>query len=117
MKGIVEEIGLTYTWLRTRDGDRLVVPNERLASETIRNSTIRSAHTVVEVTVQVPAADVRRTRRAAWCRTATQVLVTDLTADTATIVVRKHVDDEPSADRAASDLRLELADRLAQEHA
>ena len=42
-KGVVEEIGLTYTWIRTRDNDRLVVPNEKLASETIRNSTIRSA--------------------------------------------------------------------------
>ena len=41
-EGIVEEIGLTYTWIRTRDNDRLVVPNEKLASETIRNSTIRS---------------------------------------------------------------------------
>ena len=42
-RGVVEEIGLTYTWIRTRDNDRLVVPNERLASETIRNSTIRSS--------------------------------------------------------------------------
>ena len=43
VKGVVEEIGLTYTWIRTRDNDRLVVPNEKLASDTIRNSTIRSA--------------------------------------------------------------------------
>ena len=42
-QGVVEEIGLTYTWIRTRDNDRLVVPNEKLASDTIRNSTIRSA--------------------------------------------------------------------------
>ena len=54
-RGVVEEIGLTYTWIRTRENDRLVVPNERLASETIRNSTIRSAETFAEATVQVPA--------------------------------------------------------------
>src|ERR671925_1025031 len=53
-QGVVEEIGLTYTWIRTRDNDRLVVPNEKLASDTIRNSTIRSAETLAEVTVQVP---------------------------------------------------------------
>ena len=53
-RGVVEEIGLTYTWIRTRDNDRLVVPNEKLASETIRNSTIRSPQTLAEVTVQVP---------------------------------------------------------------
>jgi small-conductance mechanosensitive channel len=39
--GIVEEIGLTYTWLRAADEDRIAIPNEKLASETIRNKTIR----------------------------------------------------------------------------
>src|SRR5882672_888431 len=43
--GIVEEIGLTYTFIRTQDDARLVVPNEKLASDTIRNSTIRSRGT------------------------------------------------------------------------
>ena len=114
VKGIVEEIGLTYTWLRTRDGDRLVVPNEKLASETIRNSTIRSGETMAEATVQVPASELRRVV-AALAADGEQVLVTELTADTATILVRKWVDGDSSADRAASDLRLELAERLAEE--
>ena len=65
-KGVVEEIGLTYTWIRTRDNDRLVVPNEKLASDTIRNSTIRSDASLAEVTVQVPAGpDLRERRRVA----------------------------------------------------
>ena len=34
----VEEIGLIYTFVRTENGDRLVIPNEKLASDTIRNS-------------------------------------------------------------------------------
>ena len=54
-EGVVEEIGLTYTFIRTDDNDRLVIPNEKLASDTIRNSTIRSAAKFAEVTVQVPA--------------------------------------------------------------
>src|SRR6266566_9379887 len=59
-RGIVEEIGLTYTWVRLPDGDRLVIPNERLVSETLRNSTIRSANRLAEVTVHVPlTAEVR----------------------------------------------------------
>lgn len=33
---------------------RIVVPNEKLASDTIRNATIRSRETFAEVTVQVP---------------------------------------------------------------
>src|SRR5262245_8645479 len=52
--GVVEEIGLTYTFIRTADQARLVVPNEKLASDTIRNSTIRSRETFAEITVPVP---------------------------------------------------------------
>jgi small-conductance mechanosensitive channel len=54
--GVVEEIGLTYTFIRALDGSRLVIPNEKLASDTILNFTIRSAEKVAEVTVQVPLA-------------------------------------------------------------
>jgi small conductance mechanosensitive channel len=53
-EGIVEEIGLTYTFIRTGDEARLVVPNEKLASDTIRNSSIRTRETFAEITVQVP---------------------------------------------------------------
>jgi small-conductance mechanosensitive channel len=49
-----------YTFIRTEDNARLVIPNEKLASDTIRNSTIRSAAKYAEVTVQVPpSADLR----------------------------------------------------------
>src|SRR4051812_43493618 len=52
--GTVEEIGLTYTFIRSDDDTRLVIPNEKLASDTIRNSTIRSRGKQAVVTVQVP---------------------------------------------------------------
>src|SRR5918996_684830 len=52
--GQVEEIGLTYTFIRLDDGARLVIPNDKLASDTIRNSTIRSREKVAEITVHVP---------------------------------------------------------------
>src|SRR6266511_2280328 len=35
--GVVEEIGLSYTFIRTPDGSRLVIPNEKLASDSIVN--------------------------------------------------------------------------------
>src|ERR671927_101118 len=53
-RGTVEEIGLTYTFIRTDEGARLVIPNEKLASDTILNSTIRSPEKLAEVAVQVP---------------------------------------------------------------
>lgn len=110
-QGVVEEIGLTYTWIRTRDNDRLVVPNEKLASETIRNSTIRSSQTLAEATVQVPIARLRET--VASLEPEGEVYVTDVAPDTATLVVRKWVSGEAAAERAASDLRIALAERLA----
>jgi small conductance mechanosensitive channel len=114
-KGVVEEIGLTYTWIRTRDNDRLVVPNERLASETIRNSTIRGSTSIAEAAVQVPIdAKLRRVVQALEAD-GEEVYVTDLSADKATIVVRRRVTGGAAAERAASDLRLKIAERLAED--
>ncbi|HET7128205.1 MAG TPA: mechanosensitive ion channel domain-containing protein [Gaiellaceae bacterium] len=110
-RGVVEEIGLTYTWIRTRDNDRLVVPNERLASETIRNSTIRNAESHAEATVEVPSANLRATVSALESD-GDEVYVTDLQGDTATVVVRRRVAVWGIADRASSDLRVALAERL-----
>jgi len=112
VRGVVEEIGLTYTWIRTRDNDRLVVPNEKLASDTIRNSTIRSPLTLAEVTVQVPAgADLREVVESLKAE-GEEVYVSDLAMDTARIVVRKWVPGEAVAEQAESDLRIALAARL-----
>jgi small conductance mechanosensitive channel len=111
-QGVVEEIGLTYTWIRTHDNDRLVVPNEKLASDTIRNSTIRGRETLAEVTVQVPAGPGLRKVLESLEGVGDEAYVSDLTADKATILVRKWVADERAVERAASDLRLALAERI-----
>jgi small conductance mechanosensitive channel len=110
-EGIVEEIGLTYTWIRTRDNDRLVVPNERLASESIRNSTIRSAETLAEIEVQVPASADLRAVVNSLQQDDEEVYVTDL-GDKTTIVVRKRVPRVGDTERAESELRLSVVERL-----
>jgi small-conductance mechanosensitive channel len=110
-RGVVEEIGLTYTWIRTRDNDRLVVPNEKLASDTIRNSTIRSPETLAEASIDVPVAHLRRIVDVLGAD-GDDVYVTGLTADKATVVVRRWVSGEGVADRVSSDLRLAIAERL-----
>ena len=53
-EGVVEEIGLTYTFIRTRAETGVIVPNSKLASDTIQNSTIVSREKVAQITVQVP---------------------------------------------------------------
>ena len=111
VRGVVEEIGLTYTWLRTPSGDRLVVPNEKLASDTIRNSTIRSRERLAEVTVQVPARLDLQTLLESLRANGDEAIVSDLKDGKATIVVRRWVT-ERSTEHVASDLRVELAKRL-----
>ncbi len=114
-QGVVEEIGLIYTFVRTENGDRLVIPNEKLASDTIRNSTIRSRGKVAEITVQVPLTTdlgsvVDRLRRA----TNGDVFVDEL-AGNATLVVRSGVEDEAAAERLERELRLRTHDVLRAE--
>ena len=111
--GIVEEIGLTYTFIRADDDTRLVIPNEKLASDTIRNSTIRARHALAEVSVQVPLEQdlgrvVELLREAAPDG---EVLVTGIEGN-ATVTVREWTPDAAVADRVASDLRLRAHERL-----
>jgi small conductance mechanosensitive channel len=112
-EGVVEEIGLIYTFVRTENDDRLVIPNEKLASDTIRNSTIRSREKVAEITVQVPlskdvGAVVDRLRASVE---GADVFVSDL-ADNATVVVQARADDQLAAERRERDLRLQVHDVL-----
>jgi small-conductance mechanosensitive channel len=52
--GEVEDVRLTYTYIRLDDGRRLIVPNERLAQSSIANHTIQDPRTQVEVSVWLP---------------------------------------------------------------
>ena len=77
----------------------------------VRNSTIRSPRTLAEVTVHVPLTADLRALLAALQRDSTEAYLTELAAD-ATIAVRTWVPDQRLADRAESDLRLTVHDRL-----
>jgi small-conductance mechanosensitive channel len=116
IEGTVEEIGLIYTFVRTENGDRLVIPNEKLASDTIRNSTIRSREKVAEISLQVPlgqdlGAVLDRLRTIAGDG---EVFVSDLSGN-ATIVLRLPATDRPSAERLERELRLRAYDVLRAE--
>jgi small-conductance mechanosensitive channel len=52
--GTVEDMRLSYTYVRTADGRRIVIPNERLAQSTIQNHTIMDPRVRVEVSVWIP---------------------------------------------------------------
>jgi small conductance mechanosensitive channel len=110
VSGTVEEIGLTYTFVRTEDNSRLVIPNERLASDTIRNRTIVDREKVAEVTVQVPLtqdldAVVGLLREQVSNERDPDVEVTELT-DKATIALRARAEDDRRARELENDLRV-----------
>jgi len=113
--GVVEEIGLTYTFIRVEDNDRLVIPNERIASDTIRNASIRGRRKLAQVTVQVPLDSDLDTvtgllREAAEDERA-EVAVTAL-GEKAELMLSVWAEDEPAAERHESELRLRVHRRL-----
>jgi small conductance mechanosensitive channel len=59
--GTVEDVGLTYTWLRNGADARIIIPNERLVGGILRNDSIRSPTVSTEVSVWLaPDADETR---------------------------------------------------------
>jgi small-conductance mechanosensitive channel len=110
--GVVEEIGLTYTFIRLDDRSRLVIPNDKLASDTIRNSTIVSPEKIAEITVHVPLSqDIGAVVESLREETAGEVVVSALNGD-ATLTVRVGAPDEAAAERVEEDLRLRVHERL-----
>jgi small-conductance mechanosensitive channel len=109
-EGIVEEIDLTFTFIRADDGTRFVVPNERLASDTIHNATIVQRAQRAEITVQLPlSSDLENVIGLLGGEIADQrepeVYLSDLDGD-ATITVRALADDPSGAEQLQHELRL-----------
>jgi len=55
--GVVEDVRLTYTFLRTADNVRIIIPNERLASSVMRNATLVSATVGVRASIWLKPGD------------------------------------------------------------
>jgi small-conductance mechanosensitive channel len=115
-QGTVEEIGLTYTFIRTPDNARLVIPNEKLASDTIRNSTIVSREKLAEVTVPIPLQSdlgdvVEALKMELQQQQEVEVFVSAL-EDKALVTLRAWAPDEVGAERLESELRIRAHARL-----
>jgi small-conductance mechanosensitive channel len=110
VEGVVEEITLTYTFIRADDDSTVVIPNEKLASDTIRNATIIRRAQRAEITVQLPlTSDLEQVIGLLDGELADQrepeVFVSGLEG-TATITVRALAADPSKAERLQHDLRL-----------
>jgi small-conductance mechanosensitive channel len=114
--GVVEEIGLMYTFVRSDDDTRLVIPNDKLASDTIRNSTIVDRAQRAEITVQVPvSADLDHVidllRSACEGERDLEVFVSSIEGSVQ-ITLRALASDPSDAERLEHELRLRGHQRL-----
>ncbi len=76
--GVVEDVRLNYTILRTPGEQRIVIPNERLAGGILRNDTLAGDAVGLDVSVWVaPDADVDRAMRALEAETGGGVSVAE----------------------------------------
>jgi small-conductance mechanosensitive channel len=111
-EGTIEEIALTHTILRAPDNTRVIVPNERLVSDTIRNATIVSRETLAQITVQVPLdTDLQGVldviRKQGEDGREPEVFVSGLDGS-ATIAIRAWAPNDAAAERLEADLRIRL---------
>jgi small-conductance mechanosensitive channel len=121
--GTVEEIGLTFTIIRSGDGARYFVPNAKLASDTIRNATIAGAEHLAAVSVSVPLAadldrvlallaDVARQAPEAVPRREPTATVTQLEATAAVVTVEAWAGSAGQGSALAARIRREAVERL-----
>jgi small-conductance mechanosensitive channel len=115
-EGTIEEIALTHTLVRADNNTRLVIPNEKLVSDTIHNSTIVSREMLAEVTVQVPLATdlnaiVELLRDEVAGERQPSAFVSQLT-EVATLTVRAWAPSEREAEQLEADLRVRAHARL-----
>jgi small-conductance mechanosensitive channel len=53
--GVVEDVRLNYTVLRTAGEQRVLIPNEKLASSALKNDTLKVEAVALEVALWIPA--------------------------------------------------------------
>jgi small conductance mechanosensitive channel len=127
VEGIVEDVGLTYTRLRTPDNRRVLIPNEELASSRVANMTVIDPVSLAQARVTVPVtADGARVREvlselgaaapgALADRPGPGVSVAELTGDGAVFTVGVWTADATQAVQTAAWLRERALARLNDE--
>ena len=114
--GVVEDVRLNYTILRTLSDQRIVIPNEKLASGVMRNDTLAVDHVGLDVAIWLPPqADVERAIEALRDETGQDASVAEAVPWGVRLAIGG--DAVPPPERAAreADLRRRCLRRLRQE--
>ena len=113
--GVVEDVRLTYTYIKGGDNRRIIVPNERLASSTIENFTIMDPRVEVEVLVGLPLeADPDRALEA--LSEIGEAEVSAIEKDGYQLVVRTHAESPSERAAVAARIRAACVERLKREN-
>src|SRR3954470_16936549 len=111
--GTVEDIRLTYTYVRTDDGTRIVIPNEQLAQNSVENHSILGPSLRVEVSVWVPR-DVDPIRALAVLRGGDEldVSIAEIDKDAIRLSAVTWARTQAERDQLAAGLRVSCLERL-----
>jgi small-conductance mechanosensitive channel len=115
--GEVEDVKLTYTYLRLEGGSRLVVPNEQLAQGSIENHTVVDPRMRIEVSVWIPPeADADRALELIESEAeGVSAAVAEVDKDGVRLVATRWMEGPGDRGRVAADLRRRWLRRL-REH-
>jgi small-conductance mechanosensitive channel len=114
--GVVEDVRLNYTVLRTPADARLLIPNEKLASGIIRNDTLISPQIGVEVALWLPhGSDAARAVDVLSEETGDDVAIAETTAEGIRLSVSGDPVPPPERGRHEAALRLRCLRRLQAE--
>ena len=113
--GVVEDVRLTYTYVRAEDNRRIIVPNERLASSTIHNYTIQDPRVEVEVTIGLPP-EADPSRALEVLAEVGEVEVKAVDKDGFELLVRTHAEHPLDRRAVAARIRAACVERLKREN-
>ena len=111
--GEVEDVRLNYTYLRTPGNQRVIIPNEKLASGILRNDTLATRAIDLEVSLWVPhTVDTDRAIALLHSETGCQVTVAETRWDGIRLAVVGDPVSPPDRGRLEGELRTRCMSRL-----
>ena len=114
--GVVDDIRLTYTFLRTLGGQQIVIPNEKLASEILRNDTLGDGVVGLDVHLWLPRdADAVRAVEVLREETGQNVTIAETTVEGVRLEVGGERCAPPDRSAREAEVRLQCLRRLRDE--
>jgi len=114
--GVVDDVRLNFTVLRTASDQRVIIPNERLAAGILRNDTLGSDSIGLDVSVWLaPGADTDRALAAIEEETGSEATVAEITAEGVRITVGGDPVPPPLKGPRQAELRAQCLKRLRAE--